>query len=83
MVTVLKTFFLAKLNYIGQMLDEFMKKMNECIFKFLWKGKQDRIKRSQMIQEYKFGGVKSLMWTHPKGTENKLDKADICIIHDR
>ena len=47
-VTVVKTFILAKLNYIGQMLpnpsDEFMKKVNECIFKFIWKGKQDRIK---------------------------------------
>ena len=38
--------------------DDFMKKVSECIFKFIWKEKQDRIKRSQMIQEYRCGGVK-------------------------
>lgn len=61
-VTVVKCFMLSKFNYIGQMLpnpsDEFLREVNEYIFKFIWNGKPDRIKRSQMIQEYHFGGVK-------------------------
>jgi hypothetical protein len=61
-VTVIKAFILAKLNYIGQMLpnpsDEYLKEVNECIFKFIWNGKPDKIKRSQIIQDYCFGGVR-------------------------
>ena len=61
-VTVIKAFLLAKLNYVGQMLpnpsEEFLKQINECIYKFIWNGKPDKIKRGQMILDYQFGGVK-------------------------
>lgn len=61
-VTVVKSLLLAKLNYFGQMLPnpsaDYLKTLNDLIFKFVWDGKPDKIKRSQMIQDYDLGGVK-------------------------
>ena len=72
-VTVVKCFMLSKFNYIGQMLpnpsDEFLREVNEYIFKFIWNGKPDRIKRSQMIQD-----KSSSYYLPPESFKNKLAK---------
>jgi len=61
-VVVVKSLVLAKLNYIGQMLpnpsSDYLKTVNDEIYKFIWQGKPDKIKRDQMTQSYENGGVK-------------------------
>jgi hypothetical protein len=61
-VTVVKSLILAKLNYIGQMLpnppEHIMKDINNVIYTFIWNGKPDKVKRTQIIQDYELGGVK-------------------------
>jgi len=61
-VVVVKSLVLAKLNYIGQMLPgpgpDFIKMVNDEIYKFVWQGKPDKVKRAQMNEAYESGGVK-------------------------
>ena len=37
-----------------------LKEINDLLFKFLWDGKRDKIKRSEMIADYGDGGQKML-----------------------
>ena len=61
-IKVVKSLLLSKLYYFAQMLpnpsEDYMKTLNDIIFKFVWDGKPDKIKRSQIILDYEFGGVK-------------------------
>lgn len=58
-VTILKTLALSKCNYILQNIPvtkEILTKLEILLFRFLWKDKNDKIKRKQMIQSYENGG---------------------------
>jgi hypothetical protein len=61
-VVVVKSLVLPKLSYVAQMLPnpskEFIKTVNDEIYKYIWMGKPDRIKRVQFVQNYENGGVK-------------------------
>lgn len=62
-VTILKTLALSKCNYILQNIPvtkEILTKLETLLFRFLWKDKNDKIKRKQMIQSYENGGVKMI-----------------------
>ena len=61
-VTVIKTFVLSKLNHLLMTLpslsNKFIRDVNNILFNFLWDGKPDKIKRSQIYQPYVNGGIK-------------------------
>jgi hypothetical protein len=37
--------------------EHIMKDINNVIYKFIWNGKPDKVKRTQIIQDYDLGGV--------------------------
>ena len=61
-VVVIKSLVLPKLSYVAQMLPnpgkEYVKEVDDILYKYTWNNKPDRIKRSQFIQNYENGGVK-------------------------
>ena len=61
--TVIKTLAASQLVYILSSLRtcfKSLKEINDLLFKFLWDGKRDKIKRSEMIADYGDGGQKML-----------------------
>ena len=62
-VVVVKTILLSKITYVASVLPNpclsTITSLNSIFYKFLWGG-HDRIKRKQMIQNYKNGGVKMI-----------------------
>ena len=62
-VTVIKAFLGSQLAYVLTPLrtcEKTLKEINDLLFKFLWDGKVDKIKRTVMINDYKDGGAKML-----------------------
>ena len=63
-ITIVKTFLISKLIHLFTSLptpsDEFIKKVETQIYHFLWDGKPDKIKRSQVVQHYKNAGLNML-----------------------
>ena len=55
-ITVIKTFILSKFNYLFSSIpspnDEFLKKLNQLLFNYLWSGKPDKVKRLCVTQDY-------------------------------
>ena len=60
-VTVVKSLLMSKLTYLILSLpnppEDTVKELNVMFFNFIWKG-QDRVSRSQMVQDYKEGGLR-------------------------
>ena len=63
-ITIIKTFLMSKLIHLFTSLptpsDEFIKQVQTQIYQFLWDGKPDKIKRSQLTQQYKKAGLQML-----------------------
>ena len=63
-ITIIKTFLLSKLTHLFTSLptpsDAFIKKIEQQIYQFLWDGKPDKIKRIQLIQQYKKAGLQMI-----------------------
>ena len=63
-VTVVKSLFIPKLNYLFLSLPEpnaqILSDLNRCFFSFIWANKPDKIGRKQMCQLYKDDGVKMI-----------------------
>ena len=60
-IKIVKVFALPKLHYIMTSLaitDQFIKKVQEEIFKFIWNDKQPKIKNSNVINIIENGGLK-------------------------
>ena len=61
-ITVVKTYALPKLIYPLTVLNnpnmKLIEDLQKDIFKFIWNGKPDKIKRSILYQQYEFGGLK-------------------------
>jgi len=61
-LTVVKTYALPKLIYPLTVLNnpnmKLIEDIQKDIFKFIWNGKPDKIKRSILYQQYEFGGLK-------------------------
>jgi len=61
-ITVIKTFILGKFNHLFISLplpsNQFIKQINDLLFKYLWDNKPDRIRRSQITSDYAEGGLK-------------------------
>ncbi|KAH3701739.1 hypothetical protein DPMN_076733 [Dreissena polymorpha] len=59
--TVLKTFALPKLIYVLTVLpnppNDVINDIKSAIFNFIWDGKPDKIKRTQLIQSVENGGI--------------------------
>lgn len=62
-ITVIKSLLASQLVYILTPLptdQKLLEEINRLLFSFLWDGKGDRIKRSEMINDYEKGGLKML-----------------------
>ena len=60
-VTVLKSLIMPQILYVSTNLpvpEFFVKEVNTLMFKFLWDGKPDKIKRSVVIRKIEDGGLK-------------------------
>ena len=61
-VTIIKSLIILKFVYISSLLPvpkEILKKLNQLIFNFLWKG-LDKVTRLSTINEYENGGLKMI-----------------------
>ena len=61
-IIVIKSLLLSKLTYLASLLSvpsHIIKEISQIVFKFLWKG-PDKVKRSVITGQYKFGGLKML-----------------------
>ena len=62
-VTVIKSLAASQLVYIMSSLpssQSYLKEIHQLLYNFLWDGREDKIKRSVMLNEYKDGGLKML-----------------------
>ena len=62
-ITIIKTLAASQLVYIMSSLRtcfKSLKEINDLLLKFLWDGKRDKIKRSEMIADSGDGGQKML-----------------------
>ena len=62
-ITIIKAFLVSQLVYILTPLPTHhsaLKDINTSLYKFLWDGKGDKIKRSIMINDYKEGGARMI-----------------------
>ena len=62
-ITVIKNLLASQLVYILAPLptqQKSLKEINRSLFDFLWDGRGDQIKRSEMINDYDKGGLKML-----------------------
>ena len=62
-ITVIKSLLASQLVYILSPLPTpsgYLKEINSLLYKFLWNGKCDKIKRTHMINDYTKGGLKML-----------------------
>ena len=61
-ITIIKTFILSKFNHIFTCLPSpsahFCKSFTKMLYDFLWDNKPDKIKRIQILQDYKNGGLR-------------------------
>ena len=58
-ITIIKTLAASQLVYIMSSLRtcfKSLKEINDFLYKFLWDGKRDKIKRLEMIADYSDGG---------------------------
>ena len=62
-ITVIKSLLASQLVYVLSPLhmpNGYLKEVNSLLYNFLWDGKGDKIKRTQMINDYTKGGLKML-----------------------
>ena len=67
-INIVKTLALSKLNFVCSVLDtpeSFTEEVNKIIFKFIWKYKQPKIKKSTIIKCKEEGGLTSQCSTKP------------------
>ena len=60
-ILITKTIGLSKFSFLANILHipkDIISKVNQLIYKFIWKGKIDKVKRDIMIQSYENGGLK-------------------------
>ena len=61
-VTIIKSFLIPKFVYVCSLLPtpkEIVNKLNQLLFKFLWKG-TDKVTRVSVINDYEKGGLKMI-----------------------
>ena len=61
-ITVVKTYAISQLLPKSNMVnpsEDFLKELNNVIFKFIWNDKPDKIKRTSLISNYDEGGLKA------------------------
>ena len=58
-ILIVKTLGLSKFSFLASVVHTpgwVIKRVNSCIFHYIWKGKSDKVKRDIMIQDYHKGG---------------------------
>lgn len=61
-IQIIKTYIISKFMYtcsVIHMPEKYLKEINELIFKFIWKGGRDKVKRSIMVKQLQKGGLKA------------------------
>ena len=59
-IQIIKTFIQSQFLYVSSVIDtpkEIVKKINHLIFKFVWRNKTERLKRTVLIKSIKNGGL--------------------------
>ena len=62
-ILLAKSLGISKFNHITSVTlipVEYKKRIESCLYNFIWKGGKDKIKRNTLIQDYKYGGLKML-----------------------
>ena len=62
-ITVVKSLMLPNITYIASnmiILKEYLQKMKQIIYNYVWNGKRDRIKREVLAKNYNEGGLKMI-----------------------
>lgn len=59
-ILIIKSLILPKLTFLASSSSvphKYKKEIESCCFKFIWKGKQDKVKRSTITNMYEKGGL--------------------------
>ena len=61
-ITVIKSLLIPKLTHLFMALPKphCLKRLENILFNFLWKGNKDRVARKTMIQDYEYGGCRMI-----------------------
>ena len=62
-ILLAKSLGCSKFNYIASVIHitpHYQKRIESCLYKFIWKGGGDKVKRTTIIRDYKNGGLKML-----------------------
>ena len=61
-ITIIKTLIISKLNYLFLNIPDptkaFLKELDQILFRFVWGGKTNRIKKTTLCKTYEEGGLK-------------------------
>ena len=58
-ILIIKTLILSKFNFLASSFvvpKMYIKEIESCFYRFIWKGKPDKIKRLTLIGDYEKGG---------------------------
>jgi len=62
-ILILKTFALTQFLYVSSVLhvpNDIIKEIEDLMFKFLWNGRQHKVKKKVIVQSYELGGCKMI-----------------------
>ena len=62
-ICLAKVYGISKINYVASVMpitEEYIKRIERLLFGFIWKGKTDKVKRSVITLDYKYGGQKMI-----------------------
>ena len=67
-ITIIKTFVLSQFNYLSASIpspnEEFIRKLNDLLFSYLWNAKPDKIKHQCVTQDYDNYGLRMVNINH-------------------
>ena len=61
-IQITKTFIISQFLYTCSVITmpaKYQKEVNNLIYKFIWKGKRDKLKRAVMVRKFEKGGLKA------------------------
>ena len=63
-ITIIKTFLISKLNHLFSSIpspgEDYLKRIESLLYKYLWKDQPDKINRKTVTQDYMSGGLKMI-----------------------
>ena len=62
-ILIIKSLILQKFTFLAtscKVPDSYLKEIESCCFKYIWEGKNDKVKRNTLIGEYQKGGLRMI-----------------------